>query len=486
MKLCDKQKDAIGLTFVLGKIQADSPFGDKLAKSFKFYRKDEKAQLTREFDNITKIVSRIESDNDILTDVRRTLMRFKNITNTLRKLENSYLHEIELFELKGFMLSLTKLKAAYLETGLNLDGVEFVDMEEPLDILDPDKKRISPFYLSEQYTKELWDVRNEKSKFEELMREQTDKDEIEKLKVLRASIVAKEEEAETEVKKLLSEKLRAFLPTFTKNAEAVGRLDFTIQKAILAKDYNASRPNMEADDVEFVDMINPEVGAILVDENREFTPISIKLEPGTTLLTGANMGGKSVALKTAMLNVYLCHMGFFAFAKAAAMPIFDGVYLISQDMQSLSDGLSSFGAEIVRLNEIVSAAENRHLFIALDEFARGTNPQEGALIARAVAKYLNTQNSVSLMTTHYDNIACDEFAQYQVAGLVGLDFDKLSARIAAGTSNGVELIAAQMDYRLIKVSGENKAPRDAINICKLLGLKSGVMDAILEEYRQDD
>jgi len=485
MNLCAKQKDAIGLTFVLGKIQADSPFGDKLVKSQRFYRKDEKAELIREFDNITKIISMLESDKDIFADIRRVLMRFKDITNTLRKLENGYLHEIELFELKGFMLSLTRLKTAYFETGLCLDNVEFVDMEEPLDILDPDKKRISPFFLSEQYTKELWDVRNEKSRLEELMRSKTDKDELEKLKVLRASIVAKEEEAETEVKKLLSEELRAFLPTFTKNVKAVGRLDFTIQKAILAKDYSASRPDIEVDGMEFVEMINPEVGAILERENREFTPISIKLEPGTTLLTGANMGGKSVALKTAMLNVCLCHMGFFAFAKMAAMPIFDGVYLISEDMQSISDGLSSFGAEIVRLNGIAKDVESKHLFIALDEFARGTNPQEGALIARAVAKYLNTKTSMSLMTTHYDNIACDEFAQYQVAGLADLDFDKLSARIAAGASSGVELIAAQMDYRLIRISGESKAPREAINICRLLGIEGDVMDAIMEEYRQD-
>jgi len=484
MNLRDEQKDAIGLTFVLEKIQTDSPFGDKLAKSLKFYRKEEKAELLIEFNNISKVLSYIKTEEDVLAEIRRTLMRFKDITNALTRLEQSYLHEIELFEIKNFMLSLTRLNAAFLDTGLNLAGVEFIDMEAALDILDPDKKRISPFYLSEQYTKELWDVRNEKSRLEGLMRGQPDKPELEKLKIMRASIVAKEEEAETEVKKQLSEQLREFLPIFLKNVDAVGRLDFTIQKALIAKVYNATCPDIEGKIVSFVDMINPEVKTVLERSNRTFTPISIMLGAGTTLLTGANMGGKSVSIKTAMLNVCLCHMGFFVFAGKAGMPMFDGVYLVSEDMQSISDGLSSFGAEIVRLSGIAAEVDKKHLFIALDEFARGTNPQEGVLIARAIAKYLNAKDSVSIMTTHYDNIACGDFMQYQVAGLTNLDFEKLSRRIATGVSNGVDLIAQQMDYRLIKVSGAGEAPRDAINICRLLGVESNVMDAIEKEYNK--
>ena len=484
MFLSDEQKDAIGLTFVLGKIQADSPYGDKLIKSIKFYAKHEKNALLTEFHNISQVLLHIEAGGDVLSELRRSLMRFKDITNALRKLENGYLHEIEFFELKNFMLNIIRLKNAYSDTGIELVNVEFADMDEPLDILDPDKKRIAPFYLSEQYTKELWDVRNEKSRLEELMRAQTDSAEYEKLKIMRASVVAKEEEAETAVKKDLSEKLRPFLPLFWENAKAVGRLDFTIQKALLAKDYNAACPEIGCKErgVIFAEMINPAVMDALEQMGRTFTPISIELSAGTTLLTGANMGGKSVALKTAVLNICLCHMGFFVFAKRAEIPMFDGVYLISEDMQSISDGLSSFGAEIVCLSDIAKEAQDKYLFIALDELARGTNPKEGALIVRAIAKHLHSKDSICLITTHYDNISCDEFGQYQVAGLMNLDFGKLSAQIDAGVSNNVELIARQMDYRLIRVCGENKPPRDAINICRLLGIEKNLLESIEKEY----
>jgi len=481
MGLNSDQRDATGLAFVLGQMQADSPFGNKRLRALKFYTKNEKAELLNEFHNIGQILASIKTSDEIWAEARRVLMRFKDITNSLVKLEGSYLHEIELFELKGFMLSLGKLKEAFLNTKISLIDIEFIDMEDALDILDPDKKRIAPFYLSEQYTKELWDIRNEKSRLEELLRTQTDKAELEKLNVMRGEIVAREEATETTVKKDLSEKLRVFLPLFRKNIDAIGKLDFTIQKALLAKAHGATCPDIEGEAVVFNDMINPAVEDVLKRNGKSFTPVSITLGAGTTLLTGANMGGKSVAIKTAVLNVCLCHMGFFVFAKKAVMPIFDGVYMISEDLQSISDGLSTFGAEIVRLNDIVKEAECKHLFIALDEFARGTNPKEGALIVRAVSKYLNTKNSVSIITTHYDNVASEEFGLYQVAGLRSLDFEKLPARIAAGV-DGIDLIAQQMDYRLLPVKGTSEPPQDAINICRLLGTERGVLEAIEREY----
>ncbi|MCL2565309.1 MAG: hypothetical protein FWE24_05795 [Defluviitaleaceae bacterium] len=484
MFLRDEQKDAIGLTFILNEILPDSPYSDIRTRNAKFYRADEKQELLDEFYNISQILACVEADGDCIAALRRALMPFKNIDNILKKLERSYLHEIEFFDLKGFMLSLGKLKGAFSDANIRLMDVEFIDMEEALNILDPDSKRMAPFYLNEQYSEELWDVRKEKSRIERLIHEEKDKGKLEELKTKRTFIVAKEDEAETVVKKMLSEKLCEFLPVFRSNINAIGKLDFTIQKAILAKKYNAVCPDIEEDSVEFVEMLNPEVEAVLKERGKSFTPISIKLSAGTTLLTGANMGGKSVAVKTAVLNICLCHMGFFVFAKRAKIPIFDGIYLISEDMQSLEDGLSTFGAEIMSFNSIARQAEKEYLFIALDEFARSTNPEEGAVVVRAVSRFLNTLKSISIITTHYDNIAEGNFGQYQVAGLKNLDFENLAKEIenSTSTSKGIDLIAAHMDYRLIPVSGKNEPPRDALNICRLLGTPHQIMNAIEEGY----
>lgn len=45
------------------------------------------------------------------------------------------------------------------------------------------------------------------------------------------------------------------------------------------------------------------------------------------MITGANMGGKSVALKTVAENVLLFQMGFFVFAKYASIPLLDFIFL---------------------------------------------------------------------------------------------------------------------------------------------------------------
>jgi len=58
------------------------------------------------------------------------------------------------------------------------------------------------------------------------------------------------------------------------------------------------------------DMINPQIADVLEEKGKRFTPVSIALEKGATVITGANMGGKSVALKTIALNILLTQCGF--------------------------------------------------------------------------------------------------------------------------------------------------------------------------------
>ena len=51
-------------------------------------------------------------------------------------------------------------------------------------------------------------------------------------------------------------------------------------------------------------------------------PVSISWTGGAAVITGANMGGKSVAMKTVALNVAALQAGFLVCAKKAQMPLF--------------------------------------------------------------------------------------------------------------------------------------------------------------------
>ena len=140
----------------------------------------------------------------------------------------------------------------------------------------------------------------------------------------------------------------------------------------------------------------------------------------------------------------------------------------------MEQGLSSFGAEVAALGEVLREEKGKFFYVALDEFARGTNPQEGAALARALVRYLGTLDCVALMTTHYDGVSDVAGAHYQVAGLVrdiqGDEGDDPRKRIAR-----------RMDYRLLPAPPGDPCPRDALRVCRLLKLD----DTLMELFQAD-
>ncbi len=478
-------KKAVGLNFIINELSPDSPFGTEKIKNMDVYKSGDKEKLLECYYNLNALINYLEENS--IDALRRLLMRFKNIRNALKKCQLSYLSEIELFEMKNFLLTFYKFIQEFkiVNDICRFKNVYFTETEDALDILDPDKKRTAPFSISEKYTQKLWEIRLEKAKIEGLLHTETERPKIERLQIERSEIVALEEAEETEIKKDLSRKLTPFIPTLFENIDNLGKLDFLIQKALLAIKYKAVCPEItDQPRLMLENMLNPEIASILRLNGKSFAKVSIELGKGTAIITGANMGGKSVAVKTAVLNVLLSRLGFYVFCDYAKIPLFDDVFLISEDLQSVSKGLSTFGAEIVRFNEIINKSKTAFSLIALDEFARGTNPEEGAIIVKAVATYLNSQNGIAVITTHYDNVVSSEFKHYQVAGLKDLNLEALSDHIRKNPLNGIDYIAEHMDYRLVKTDGKQDPPRDALNICKILALDNEILEKIETMYKQ--
>jgi len=475
------QKEAIGLTFVLNKLTPDSPYGEEKKKQVAPFGTSNQAIVNECFDNMEKMVMFARQEKFILDEVRRQLMQLKNIRGIVKKCEQSSLHEVELFEVKGFLLIFHNLVELIQKVNekINLIGINFLPMELALNILDPECKRIAPFSLDEVHSSKLGEIRRKKLKIEKKM--QSEPNLREELTRERLQLVAEESREETRVMEILSKKLREYTQTFFDNMNMIGELDLLIAKTLLAIQYDAVRPEISADSAVVLDeMSNPYIEDALVKKGESLTKTSIELNAGVTMITGANMGGKSVAIKTIVLNTLLCQLGFFVFAKKAEIPLFDGVELISGDLQDIDQGLSTFGAEIVRFHEITQRLKGGFLFVALDEFARGTNPEEGAAIVRAVASYLSDVDAVSVMTTHYDQVVTRKIKHYQVVGLRYAEINEIHKQGRAHIGR----IAKYMDYTLIPVDSEMPAPRDALNICRLIELDSNVLDKIEAEYRK--
>lgn len=429
------------------------------------------------------MINRLKKNKTVYENIQYEFCKVKNIKNTIVRLENkNILDEIELFEIKNFAINVNKIMEYYSKLNLNVDYINFKSLGKVVKLLDPDNLKLTTFRIYEAYSKQLLLIRQNKLNVEKEIFSSTDIENIEKLKKKRLEIVIQEDKEVLKIRKALTEELYNYLIDVKENTTNIGKLDLLIAKADLAIKYNAIKPSInEENKIYFKDLVNPNLQRILDSQGKQYIPISIELDKKITIISGANMGGKSVSMKTIALNLYLFQCGFFIFAKEANLCILDFIYLVSDDMQDINKGLSTFGAEIIKLKEITKLIKLRDGFIALDEFARGTNPIEGRLLLKSICEYFKQYNSISLISTHLDDINISDVDYYQVIGLRNVNFEGLKRQInlKIGTdksSNGVKILQEYMDYRMEKVSKETKVPKDAINICKLLGLDNEIIN----------
>lgn len=476
------QRADIGFEYVRGLLVTSSPYGAKEVRHLRFYEPDEREALERELNNVERVKNTLETYAQEYELLDRVFTQLKDIRHSIRRCEHGVLSEVELFEIKQFLLQLSVIAPVFqtIVAEAGLFDMELTDAAEALQKLDMDGEKSATFYIAENLSPALSSIRREKREMEKRIREAQGEMRDALLRE-RALLAAREDEEETRIRALLSEQLRPYMYELLQNTDSIARFDFTVARARLARAYRSEKPELCESGVAILGMENPRVADALKKRQKAFTPVSMVLERGAAVITGANMGGKSVALKTLALNVLLTHAGIFPFARAMKTQLFDGVFLLFEDLENAEKGLSSFGAEIVRLNEILREC-GEHGLILLDEFARGTNPYEGAQIVRAAVKRLNAMACVSVVTTHYDHVAEYANAHYQVAGLRGADMEEIKKEIAASAGRGVDVVAKHMNYGLIRAEKDNPCPRDALNICRLLGLDATVMAEIEKLY----
>ncbi|MFZ5877841.1 MAG: endonuclease MutS2 [Chloroflexota bacterium] len=205
-------------------------------------------------------------------------------------------------------------------------------------------------------------------------------------------------------------------------------------------------------------------------------PIDFNPRPGTrsVVITGPNTGGKTVSLKTVGLLVLMAQSGLHIPAESGSeLPLFHSVWADIGDEQSIEQSLSTFSGHITNIIRILKKADHRSLVI-LDELGAGTDPQEGAALARAILNHLLERGITSLIATHYPELKA--FA-HSTEGVVNasLEFDIATLRPTykltiglPGRSNAL-LIAQRLglDPEIVSVAKSEINPDD-IRADKLL------------------
>jgi DNA mismatch repair protein MutS2 len=128
--------------------------------------------------------------------------------------------------------------------------------------------------------------------------------------------------------------------------------------------------------------------------------LDLETDERALVVSGPNTGGKSVFLKATGLITALAQSGVVPpVGPETRLPVFGAVFADIGDEQSIARNLSTFSAHLANLSDIVRQADGASL-VLIDEMGTGTDPAEGAALARAVLEELVTRGATAIVTSH--------------------------------------------------------------------------------------
>ena len=217
----------------------------------------------------------------------------------------------------------------------------------------------------------------------------------------------------------LSAQIGEYREEFTYGIENLAMLDLIFAKAKYAEELKASAPvlsrksKVNGQKVEEISSSTSDAPRIRLIQARHplldpqtVVPIDVDPKPGTRaiVITGPNTGGKTVSLKTVGLLVLMAQSGLHIPAESGSqLPCFYSVYADIGDEQSIEQSLSTFSGHITNIIRILKQIDQRSLVI-FDELGAGTDPQEGAALARAILNFLLETGCTTLVATHYPEL----------------------------------------------------------------------------------
>ena len=398
-------------------------------------------EVTRRFIHFVNSVDRTH-----LTTLLFRLQGVKDIRTTIKNLRQvATLDDIELFEIKHLSILATEVVKLLGEHGMG-DAVVIPSLDEVITILDPDGLKMASFYIYDSYCAELQQLRKR-------MRQQPEQQD---------ELLVEAAEIEETVRRDLTRQLHSHVDDIERALVALATVDINLARARQVIDEGLCLASISTSgNSRFSGMFHPQVKDALSRRGKSFQPVDMWYGMQPTLITGANMGGKTVVLKTLTLCQLLFQFGFGVPASSATIAIKDDVYFCIGDEQSIERGLSSFAAEMKNIDAVIKASrENRRILALIDEPARTTNPTEGTALVQSLLKVLSTRHMSLVMTTHYD-----------------IEPGTAHCLRVKGFDNG------SMNYSLVEVEG-GEVPHEALTIAQSLGIDAEWLTLAREELEK--
>lgn len=209
----------------------------------------------------------------------------------------------------------------------------------------------------------------------------------------------------------LSDQIGAYAEPINLLVEALAQVDLALMCAKYAEDLRATEPVLVP--LNAAGRKNHPGSTIRLDEARHplldqqtVVPIDVVLDDKTfaVVITGPNTGGKTVTLKTVGLLVLMAQSGLHIPARSGStLSVFRNVFADIGDEQSIEQSLSTFSGHVRNIVRILRRAHEATL-VLFDELGAGTDPQEGAALARSIMAYLVERRIPCLVATHYPEL----------------------------------------------------------------------------------
>ena len=449
----DKIKEVPGLLFVVDSMELMSAAGRRRMLEQPLLINPQELEHEQQAVATMRQLLDQPSHSQPLVVLRHQLMQLHDLHTTLKSLHTHIiLNEVELFEIKNLAFLCAHSRKALAE--MQTDGFfQLPDLSEVFNLLDPDQTGIPTFYIYDSYDLRLPPLRKK-------MKVADDKEMTE--------LMTEQNEIQQQVIAHLCDRLHPFAQVLTEALDQLAYIDFTLARAVLAHQWQLQRP-MQGGACYLNRLSNPRLKVHNEAAGLRYQPVDIQLTRGVTLITGANMAGKTVLLKSIGLAQMMFQFGFPVPATSCCLDPVDDVVFCIGDEQNEMNGLSSFASEITRISEILNRSEREHLLVLIDEPARTTNPVEGKALVQALVSILNSRNSFTLVTTHYSQlgIAC---RRLRVKGFVE---DLVDKPLTAQNIN------RYIDYSLVP-DDSDEVPHEALRIAEMLSCHPELLSAARE------
>lgn len=454
MKIKDLIKQDAGFQYVIDNMEFMSAAGRRKALNTDF--STDVASLKDEWLRVDKAVAatREYKYKKPYIDLRHCLMCLHDLQGTLASLANhTPLNEVELFEIKNLAMLCRTATGAIDGLGMS-DILPLPCLDEVFDLLDPDRTGIANFYIYDSYDERLTSLRRELNAL------QTSNGDPMRI----SELLVQQNEIQDAVCIRLSDQLTKWTNILVTAMEQMAYTDFLLTKADLAIRWNLTQPNI-GDTTEYTGLVNPRLKERNEKAHMRYQPVDISIHNGVCLITGANMAGKTVLLKSVGTSQLMAQCGLFVPAEKAVIKLVDGVVTSIGDDQDEMNGLSSYASEIIKISNILKECRQRDLLVLIDEPARTTNPTEGKALVQAIIKLLEGLHSLTLITTHYDQLGTN-CRRLRVRGFV-----EEMADVPLTPQN----ISRFIDYSLTDDQADD-VPHEALRIAAILGCDSSMIE----------